>query len=358
LRILFDIAHPAHVHFFKNPAQILQDRGHEILFTSREKDIALNLLDELEIEHKPISSLNKDGSLIGFATELIKRDYALLKIANKFKPDVMAAIGGTFISHVGILTQAKSLVFYDTENASLQNAITYPFASCVIVPNCYKAWLPKNRHIRYHGYHELSYLHPNYFTADQNLAEKNGLSSSKPNFLLRLVSWQANHDIGEQGWTTELLNSLINFLKTQGEVIISAEGELPAEFEHLRYQGKTSELHHVMAFCRLFIGESATMASESAVMGVPAIYAANTGRGYTDEQESLYGLVKNIQELNWDKLESAITSILKQPAHHWRRAAKKLLKNTVDVSEFTANCIEQFPKALHSYKAKLTDAPS
>ncbi len=350
MRILFDIAHPAHVHFFKNPARILLDRGHDILFTSREKDIALDLLDELGIEHKPISSLNKKGNLIGFATELIKRDFALLKIANKFKPDVMAAIGGTFISHVGILNRAKSLVFYDTENASLQNAITYPFASCVIVPNCYKSWLPKNRHIRYSGYHELSYLHPNYFTADLKLAEKNGLSRFQSNFLLRLVSWQANHDIGEQGWTKELLSSLINYLKSQGKVIISAEGELPPEFEHLRYQGKASELHHVMAFCRLFIGESATMASESAVMGIPAIYAANTGRGYTDEQESLYGLVKNIRELNWEQLESAITNILKQPPHYWSQAAEKLLKNTVDVSEFTANCIEQFPKALNNFK--------
>jgi len=40
-----------------------------------------------------------------------------------------------------------------------------------------------------------------------------------------------------------------------------------------------------MAYCRAFIGESATMASEAAVLGVPAVYAAETGRSYTDEQE-------------------------------------------------------------------------
>lgn len=354
MRILFDIAHPAHVHFFKNPARILQERGHEILFTSREKDIALELLDELNITHKPISRLNKNGSFIGFASELIKRDIALWKIANKFKPDVMAAIGGTFIAHVGITNRAKSLVFYDTENATLQNAITYPFASCVVVPSCYGAWLPKNRHIRYLGYHELSYLHPDYFTADRNIAEKNGLSTTEPTFLLRLVSWQANHDIGEQGWNTELLRSLINFIKPKGKIIISAEGPLPAEFESLRYQGNAAEIHHVMAFCRLFIGESATMASESAVMGIPAIYAANTGRGYTDEQESRYGLVKNIRSLNWDYLKTAINSILDKPAEHWRNSADQLLKDTIDVSAFTASCIEQFPHALHNYQSELT----
>ena len=358
MRILIDIAHPAHVHFFKNPARILRDRGHELLFTSREKDIALDLLDELMITHKPISSLNKKGNLLGFAAELIKRDFALWKIANKFKPDVMAAIGGTFIAHVGMTNRAKSLVFYDTENATLQNAITYPLASCVVVPSCYKAWLPKNRHIRYRGYHELAYLHPGYFSADRNLAEKNGLSTSKPTFLLRLVSWQANHDIGEQGWTEELLHSLINFIKPKGKVIISAEGPLPAEFEPLRYRGKTSEIHHVMAFCRLFIGESATMASESAVMGIPAIYAATTGRGYTDELESRYGLVKNVRQLNWDNLKSAIASILANSSQHWRNSADQLLNDTIDVSAFTANCIERFPEALHKYQSELTHLSS
>lgn len=356
MRILFDIAHPAHVHFFKNPARILLSRGHEVLFTSREKDVAIDLLDELRIEHKPISSLNKKGSLIGFATELVKRDVALLKIASKFKPDVMAAIGGTFIAHVGIINPAKSLVFYDTENATLQNAITYPFASCVIVPACYQAWLPKKRHVRYRGYHELSYLHPDYFTADRKLAIKNGLSSEKPTFLLRLVSWQANHDIGEQGWTAELLTSLIIYLKNLGKVIISAEGALPPKFESLRYQGSTSELHHVMAFSRLLIGESATMASESAVLGVPAIYAATTGRGYTDEQEARYGLVKNINKLTWDNLETSINKILVEPEEHWKAMAEKLLQDTIDVSSFTADCIEGFPKVLQNYQSELTVA--
>ncbi len=358
MRILFDIAHPAHVHFFKNPARILRGRGHTILFTSREKDIALDLLDELEITHKPISSLNKKGNLIGFASELIKRDIALWKIANKFKPDVMAAIGGTFIAHVGIINSAKSLVFYDTENAGLQNTITYPFASCVIVPSCYAAWLPKNRHIRYRGYHELSYLHPHYFTADRNLAEKNGLSNTKPTFLFRLVSWQANHDIGEQGWTTELLRSLINFLAPKGKIIISAEGTLPSEFESLRYHGKVAEIHHLMAFCRLFIGESATMASESAVMGVPAIYAATTGRGYTDELESRYGLVKNVKRLHWNNLECAIKTLLTNSPQYWQNSADQLLTETIDVSLFTANCIERFPEALQNYRSELTHLSS
>ncbi len=349
MRILFDIAHPAHVHFFKNPALILKERGHELMITSRDKDVALDLLNELEITHKPISALVKKPSLFGLASELIKRDYALWKVVKKFQPNIMAAIGGTFISHVGLFSRIPSLVFYDTENATLQNAITYPFASCVIVPSCYKTWVPKKRHIRYCGYHELSYLHPNYFLPNLELAIKNGLSKSEDTFLIRIVSWEANHDIGEKGWTIELLESLIDYLVSLGKVIISSEAPLPEKYKPLNYQGHVSDLHHVMAYCRLYIGESATMASESAVLGVPAIYAAQTGRGYTDEQEHRYNLVKNINTLNWAVLEQAVQNKLSYPKQFWKDASKKLINETIDVASYTADAIEQLPQNMHVF---------
>lgn len=357
MRILFDIAHPAHVHFFKNPALILKERGHELMITSRDKDVALDLLNELEITHKPISALDKKPSLFGFASELIKRDYALWQVAKIFQPDVMAAIGGTFISHVRLFTRIPSLVFYDTENATLQNAITYPFASCVIVPSCYNSWVPKNRHVRYRGYHELSYLHPNYFSPNLQLAQENGLSKSGDTFLIRIVSWEANHDIGEKGWTIELLESLIDYLTPLGKIIISSEAPLPEKFKSLNYRGQVSDIHHVMAYCRLYIGESATMASESAVLGVPAIYAAQTGRGYTDEQELRYDLVKNINTLTWVALEQAIQNKLSQPKQFWKDVSKMLLNETIDVANYTADAIEQLPHNMQEFHSNSVNPP-
>ncbi|MCF6297940.1 MAG: hypothetical protein L3J08_08160 [Flavobacteriaceae bacterium] len=58
----------------------------------------------------------------------------------------------------------------------------------------------------------------------------------------------------------------------------------------------------ISAFATLFVGESATMASECAVLGTQAIYIDNIGRGYTSEQEKLYGLVKNFTESENDQI--------------------------------------------------------
>ncbi len=350
MKVLIDIGHPAHVHFFRQPIRLLKAHGHEVIITSRDKEFALQLLDEMKLPHHPLSALKK-GGLLTLGRELIQRNLALRQVVKQERPDIMAAIGGVFIAQVGKLTGVPSLVFYDTENATLQNAITYPFASAVIVPRCYETWLPKLRHIRYAGYHELSYLHPSYFTPDRARAIANGLAEQGETFFLRLVSWQASHDIGEAGWNTELLRKVVHRLSQHGKVLISSEAQLGEEFAPYLYRGKVNEVHHVMAYCRAFIGESATMASECAVLGVPAIYAARTGRGYTNEQERRYGLVRNLRELSWEKLGTLIDEILAQPLAHWQARRAQLLHETIDVAAFATDCIETFPTPLRAYQA-------
>ncbi len=349
MRVLIDVNHPAHVHFFRHPLRMLREHGHEVVVTSRDKEMALDLLRELGIRNVPLSSQG-GGGLLTLARELVIRDVRLYRVVREFRPHVMAAIGGTFIAHVGALTGVPSLVFYDTENATLQNAITYPLASCVFAPRCYEAWLPARRHVRYDGYHELSYLHPRYFSPDRRIAEDNGLARDGDTFFLRLVSWRASHDIAERGWTTELLRGVAGKLSALGRVLISSEAALPADLQEFRYAGSAAQVHHVMAFCRAFVGESATMASECAVLGVPAIYAAHTGRGYTNEQERRYGLVINVRSLDWPTVERAMDRLLSLPPDHGRKARAKLLAGTIDVAAFVVECLETFPEPLRRYR--------
>ena len=333
MKVLFDLNHPAHVHFFKYTIKTLIDEGHSVVITSRVKECATDLLEEFNLEHHVLSAERKGGVLSLFK-ELLVRDFKLAQFVLSEKPDVMLSIGGIFIAHVGCLTRVPSLVFYDTENAKLQNLITYPFASKVIVPDCYKAGVPEKKMLRYKGYHELAYLHPDYFLSSKLVALSGGLSEHEDTFLVRIVAWNANHDVGEAGWSEALLVNVVSHLESLGKVIISSEGELPNGLERLRYSGAVKDIHHLMAYCRLFVGESATMASECAVLGVPAIYAAETGRGYTDEQQKLYQLVENVSVLNKENIISAIDTILSENRDFYRAKNRSLLENTIDVNDF------------------------
>jgi predicted glycosyltransferase len=44
MRILIDIGHPAHVHYFKNAINQLQQRGHAVFVVAREKEVSFRLL--------------------------------------------------------------------------------------------------------------------------------------------------------------------------------------------------------------------------------------------------------------------------------------------------------------------------
>lgn len=329
MKVLVDVCHPAHVHFFKHPIREWRDEGHDVVVTSRVKDCALPLLDALGIPHQPLSGLGAGGAL-GLARELAVRDAAMIRVVRRERPDVLVALGGTFAAHAGFLTRTPSVVFYDTECARLQNLLTYPFAHRVVVPRCYAGWLPP-WHQRYPGYHELSYLRPNRFSPARDMAVANGLAPAGDTFMVRCVSWKANHDLGERGWSVATLRTVVAFLAERGRVLISSEAGLPDDLKAQQYSGDPSALHHVLAHCRLLVGESATLASEAAVLGVPAVYAAHTGRGYTDEQEARYGLVANVRETGSSAILAGVERLLNLPAREVAGRREELLAETVDV---------------------------
>lgn len=266
------------------------------------------------------------------ASELAARDFALWKFSRKFRPDVLAAIGGIWAAQVGWVLRKPSVIFYDTETAHLQNSLTYPFATRIVVPNCYQGKLPEHKTIRYSGYHELSYLHPRYFSPCKQIALQNGLDPERDNFLVRMVSWKASHDINLKGWSNAMLLTLVAYLERRGNVILSAEGPLPEALERLRYKGDTSSVHHVMAFCRACIGESATMASEAVVLGVPAVYAATESRGYVDEQAQRFGLGSIVPDLQTGPVIKSIEQILQIDQDQIKARHKRMLEETVDVA--------------------------
>lgn len=353
MKILLDIIHPAHVHFFKHFYWIMQERGHELIVTSRDKDITHKLLDAYQIEHIALSTA-KEG-LFGLGKELIERDVALLKVARKFRPDVLMAIGNPSITHVATILRKKSIFFYDTEHANLINHASHPFASIICTPSCYKGNHGKKQ-IRYNGYHELAYLHPNYFKPNPSVLEAIDISKDETFTLLRFVSWKASHDVGYCGLTDETKRDAVKEFGKFGRVLISSEGKLPKDLEIYRISLPSEMMHDLMYYATLLYGESATMASECAVLGTHAIFCDFAGRGYTDEEERKYDLVYNfkLDEVSQEKsIERAVE--LLQDANLKEKGQKKrehLLNDKIDVSAFMVWFIENYPESIAITKNK------
>ena len=105
-------------------------------------------------------------------------------------------------------------------------------------------------------------------------------------------------------------------------------------------------MHDALAYASLLYGESATMASESAVLGTPAIFIDNSGRGYTDEQEEQYEIVFNFKESLLDQKKSIIKGIeilsLKDGKEQFLQKRKKIIDEKINPMEFLIKYVTNY----------------
>jgi uncharacterized protein len=335
MKLLLDLVHPAHLLFFHHAIAALKQDGAEVAIASRDKDVLVPVLDGLGHAHEVLTRA-RDG-VAGLAGELALRDWRLWRMARAFRPDVMASCGGVSISHVGKLLGIPSLSFYDTEHAALQNRLALPFITEWHVPESWTGLEAPNRTFRFPGARHWAYLHPDHFVPDAGRAKAAGWEPGRDNFLVRIVAWKANHDIGRAGLTVDELRSVAGFLARRGRVHISSEGPLPDEFEPYRYRGGVLDFHHLLAHCRLCFGESITVASESVTVGVPAVVQIDKSYGYIREQAEA-GLIAHVRRGEASPVAAIEASLARDPEDYAARA-RAFVSAKGDVNRYIADAI-------------------
>jgi hypothetical protein len=332
MRIIVDINHPGHVHFFKNFIWEAGRRGHQVLITASDKDIALNLLEEYGFEYENMGTYGSS-----FASKLFNLfilDWRMLKTVRRFKPDICMGIASARAAHAAFLSPGvKSYIFDDTDHATWQIAAYRRFADKIFIPDCFKGEL-KGPVTRYAGFHELAYLHPVYFTPEPAVLDEAGLAEGDPFFILRFISWQATHDMGHKGFTLKGKRRLIDRLKQFGRVLITSEAPLPEEFEEYRISLPPTRIHSLMYYARIYIGEGGTMASEAAVMGTPSIMVKDIDAGTFADLRENYGLMLRYDDENeaMGKIDTMLEN--ENLKEEWRSRRDAMLENKINVTEW------------------------
>lgn len=327
MRILIDIGHPGHVHLFKHLAHRIVAEGGEVLFTARDKECELELL---EAENFPYRTFGKHyNSLWGKLWGLVKFDLEMLATAWRFKPDLLLSHGSIYAAHTAFVLGVKHLSLEDSGN--MEQIVLYrPFTETILTPDVLVEKLgPKQ--IRYNGYHEIAYLHPKYFQPNNQAYEWLGLEMGTPYAIVRFVSWNATHDLGHKGLTDQDKIKLIAELSKTRKVFISSEAELPPELEQHKIRLAPEQLHDALYFADIVVSEGTTIASEAGVLGTPAIYINSITRSYVQDQEK-YGLVFNTCKSA--EVFALVDQILSQDREAFRQRREQLLADKIDVTEF------------------------
>lgn len=339
MKIMVDIGHPAHVHFFRHCIREMEKRGHEFLITARDKDVTLQLLQAYGIDHIVVGKMG--SGRLDLAKEWIGRELKLYSIARKFKPDMLTGIHNFCMAHISKLMKARSVIFTDTEHARLANLLTFPFADVICTPSCFNKNLG-SKQVRYNGYHELAYLHPDYFNPDPSVLDELGLKPDDKFVLVRLVSWGASHDVNHHGFSLAGKRRLIKELEKYARVFITSESPLQGEFSQYSIDIPPQKLHDLLYYAELCISEGGTTATEAAVMGTPAIHVSTTAAlcgNFTDINER-YGLIKSFS--NEDEATSQAIDLLAKDniKEEWRHRREKMLAEKINVTHFVMDIIE------------------
>ena len=332
VRILIDLTHPAHLHFYRQAIASLRGEGHEVLLAGRRKDCLHQLAAEFGLQLESFGDF--PSGWIGKAQMLAYRQWRLLRLVRRFRPDVLTAIGGTFIGLVGCLTRVPTVVFTDTESATLSNWLTFPFASRICVPRSYQRDRPR-RLLRYDGCHELAYLRASQFQPDARILAELGVQPGERYAIVRFVDWQAGHDFGRRGLTRTQKTEAVKRLAKLGRVLVSSEAELPPSLEAYHFPLPARRMHDALAHAALLLGESSTMSLEAAVLGVPSVFIyPPVELGIVREHERRKIIHWHAPE-DFDQAMDAAENILRTPrGDHWHGIARQFAADSIDVSEF------------------------
>lgn len=339
LRVLFDVGHPAQVHLFRHAIEQLQARGHRTFVTSRKKDVTLELLDAYGIAHRSLST--RGGSMPALLLEVMTREVRLLSVARRFRPDVIVSRLSPVPAHVSAITGCEYVAVNDThiDNWLIRRCylgVTLPFVDRVCVPDSFQLQIaPEKR--RSLDFQELAYLHPRYFQPEPDIPRDYGIDPAADYTVLRVAGWDAYHDLGNSGLSLGAIRRLVALLEDHGEVFISAENDLPPDLDPYRLSIDPEDIHHILAFASLYVGDSGTMSSEAAMLGTPAI-RATTVAGPDDENvfralEDRYGLLRSYSDE--ERALRAVEDLLACGLNSvdWQERRQRLLAEQPDVTE-------------------------
>ena len=353
MKVLIDIGHPATIHLFKNLAKKLIKDKHQVLFTIREKDISLELINYYKL---PYISFGKSyngifNKVLGIPVFCLK----LIRVLRNFKPDLVLNSTTVYPPLVCKLFRVPLVSLHNTDADPFVKILSL-FNPIFLTPLNFNKKLGKN-HFRINSYNELAFLHPDCFSGDDlKIYEILKIPINTNYILLRFVSSDASDDLSVSGLNNDEKIKVVHRLSKYGKVFISSEIDLPNELDSMHLEKKYNTSGYMQSIenkAILFFGESGAMAAESSLLGTPSIYVSNKRLSFLDEIEHNYQLVFTISDykLALKKAEEILSDSRSKDI--WTKNRKIMLNDKINLNKFLIWFIYDFPRSLNKLKADL-----
>lgn len=344
--ILFHCAHPAHYQMFKHVMQKMS-QDFEVVLSYNDKDILHDLISGDKLDY-PTYRLKVEQGL-GPLRKFIDKQLFLFKLIRKLKPSLV--IGTTVaIAHASWMTKCKSIIVNEDDYEAIKKTgrIGYPFVNKLLTPIRCSTGPFESKTIHYNGYHELAYLHSDIFSPQLESIKNEGLKL-KGYAVLRFSALNAHHDDGVEGINDDFALRIVKKIESKYQVVITSERPLSHELEPYRMKFHPSKMHDVLAFAKVFIGDSQTMAAEAMVLGTPSIRCNGfVGRlAYLEELENTYQLGFGVLPSNREEIFEKLDLILSNEnlEKGWNEKRKVMLSQKINVANYWIDLFSKLAQA-------------
>jgi len=353
---LFFFVHSSKFHVFRLTINYLIQNGHSVDILITSKDVLEELVKEEGWDYNNIfpegRKIKNLPIFVSAGINTIRTIYRLFKYTKGKKYDLF--ITDDLLVFLTKILKVPSFAFTDDDiSVTKQFSIILSRATHILAPEITDLEKYNNKKISFNGYKELAYLHPNNFVPNEKVIKKINPTLEKY-FLIRLVSLKAYHDVFMKGLSNEQVQKIIKLLETKGRVYISAERDLPEQFQKYQLKIEPEKIAHVLYYADLFIGDSQTMTSEAAVLGTPA-FRCNDFAGkisVMDEKEEKYGLSYNYSPKGFNKMYAKLEEVISKEnfKKEFQQKKENMLSDKIDLTKFMIWLFEYYPNSISEYQ--------
>ena len=279
--VIIDILHYPHINFYKHAIKALAEKKINVYVTLRPRGNLVSIFQK-ECPNVPFVLIGQHAkNPFGKMLDMIGRDIFFLFYFKKAKYNAGTAAGSISLSHASFLLRVPSIIFVDDIEYRLPNYLVRPFATWFVVPKCI-ATCGKNL-LKYDGFKELAYLHPNHFTPNKKALEPYNLDPYEYVFIREVSNASLNYRRAEMG----KLSKVLDYLKeTNLKILLSIENKsLINIFKDycIILKEPVEDIHSLLHFAALTISSGDSMARESCLVGTPSIYTGGRNMSINNE---------------------------------------------------------------------------
>ena len=269
MNIVIDIAHPAHVNFFKHTAKRLVSEEHNvnIICLNRGK---LSMIVEKEFPGFHIEVIgNHRGSKFSVIVDAnIKRFFQLIRSIRYLNVDVGIGVGSFNFGGVLKLLNKPNIQFDDDPERGLNTILEKLTATKLFFPPIIESY---GNVSNFNALKEWAYLSPYYFTPDPKILNEYGLKEKEYIFIREISTGSLNYT----NQKANILASISKEFDKNMKVLLSLENKKKLGYypdNWILLEEPVNDIHSILYYSKCVISSGDSMAREGGLLGVPSVY--------------------------------------------------------------------------------------